>query len=164
MLNPLSNDAFEMVALTAAINKIPNNYGRVEQLGLMPSEGVRTRTILIEEMSGVLNLLPTQPVGAPGDRCVRVPGEDGRAVSLQGLEVAAVDGVVAFGLDEVEERIRMDGSCVFDGRSVNAGSNRNSVNRRHSSSRDGNAGGRGRFASKRSPPDPIQRDSSESSG
>ena len=66
MLNPFSNDAFNMVALTAAINKIPNNYGRVEQLGLMPPEGVRTRTILIEEMSCVLNLLPTMPVGAPG--------------------------------------------------------------------------------------------------
>ncbi|MCX6624682.1 MAG: major capsid protein [Acidobacteria bacterium] len=65
MLNPFSNDAFQMVALTAAINKIPNNYGRVEQLGLMPAEGVRTRTILIEEMNGVLNLLPTMPVGAP---------------------------------------------------------------------------------------------------
>jgi hypothetical protein len=65
MLNPFANDAFEMAALTAAINKIPNNYGRVEQLGLMPAEGVRTRTILIEEMSGVLNLLPTMPVGAP---------------------------------------------------------------------------------------------------
>ncbi len=66
MLNPFSNDAFNMVALTAAINKIPNNYGRLEQLSLMPAEGVRTRTILIEEMSGVLNLLPTMPVGAPG--------------------------------------------------------------------------------------------------
>jgi hypothetical protein len=54
-----------MVALTAAINRIPNNYGRLEQLNLMPAEGVRTRTILIEEMSGVLNLLPTMPVGAP---------------------------------------------------------------------------------------------------
>jgi len=32
----------------------------------MPADGVRTRTILIEEMSGVLNLLPTMPVGAPG--------------------------------------------------------------------------------------------------
>jgi len=65
MLNPFSNDAFNMVALTAAINKVPNNYGRLEQLGLMPTEGVRTRTILIEEQSGVLNLLPTMPVGAP---------------------------------------------------------------------------------------------------
>jgi len=65
MLNPFANDAFEMAALTAAINRIPNLYGRAEQLGLMPAEGVRTRTILIEEMNGVLNLLPTMPVGAP---------------------------------------------------------------------------------------------------
>ncbi len=66
MLNPFTTDAFNMVALTAAINKIPNTYGRLEQLNLMPATGVRTRTIIIEEMNGVLNLLPTQPVGAPG--------------------------------------------------------------------------------------------------
>ena len=66
MLNPFSSDAFDMVALTAAINKIPNQYGRLEQLSLMPPMGVRTRTIIVEEMSGVLNLLPTQPVGSPG--------------------------------------------------------------------------------------------------
>src|SRR5512146_1918398 len=66
MLNPFSNDAFDMVALTAAVNRIPNTYGRIEQLGLMPTEGVRARTIIIEEMNGVLNLLPTMPVGSPG--------------------------------------------------------------------------------------------------
>ncbi len=66
ILNPFSSDAFDMAALTAAINKIPNTYGRLEQLNLMTPQGVRTRTIIIEEMSGVLNLLPTQPVGAPG--------------------------------------------------------------------------------------------------
>jgi hypothetical protein len=65
MLNPFSNDAFEMAALTAAINKIPNTYGLLEKMKLMPPEGVRTRTILIEEMNGVLNLLPTMPMGAP---------------------------------------------------------------------------------------------------
>jgi hypothetical protein len=32
----------------------------------MPTEGVRARTIMIEEMNGVLNLLPTMPVGSPG--------------------------------------------------------------------------------------------------
>ena len=32
ILNPFSTDAFNMVALTAAINKIPNTYGRLEQL------------------------------------------------------------------------------------------------------------------------------------
>jgi hypothetical protein len=66
MLNPFSSDAFDMAALTAAINKIPNTYGRLEQLNLFPPVGVRTRTIIIEEMNGVLNLLPTRPVGSPG--------------------------------------------------------------------------------------------------
>ncbi len=66
ILNPFSTDAFNMAALTAAINRVPNTYGRLEQLNLMPTQGVRTRTMIIEEMSGVLNLLPTQPVGAPG--------------------------------------------------------------------------------------------------
>jgi hypothetical protein len=64
-LNPFATDAFHMVALTAALNKLPNLYGRLEQLNLMPAEGVRTRTLILEEMNGVLNLLPTRPVGAP---------------------------------------------------------------------------------------------------
>jgi len=66
MLNPFSAGAFDLTALTAAINRIPNNYGRLEQLNLFPPVGVRTRTIVIEEMNGVLNLLPTRPVGSPG--------------------------------------------------------------------------------------------------
>ena len=43
MINPFATDAFDMVALTAAINKIPNMYGRLEQLSLMPPQGVRLR-------------------------------------------------------------------------------------------------------------------------
>ena len=39
MLNPFSTDAFNMTALTAAINKIPNTYGRLEQLNLMTPQG-----------------------------------------------------------------------------------------------------------------------------
>jgi hypothetical protein len=66
MINPFTSDAFSMAALTMAINKIPNTYGRIGQLGLFAPVGVRTRTILVEEMNGVLNLLPTLPVGSPG--------------------------------------------------------------------------------------------------
>lgn len=66
MINPFESDAFSLVSLTQAINKIPNTYGRVGQLGIFVPTPVRTRTILVEEMNGVLNLLPTQPVGAPG--------------------------------------------------------------------------------------------------
>lgn len=67
ILNPFNdNDAFTMVSLTQSINILPNQYGRVGQLGIFPDKGVRTRTIIVEEFNGVLNLLPTLPVGAPG--------------------------------------------------------------------------------------------------
>ena len=66
MQNPFNNPAFSMAALTAAINILPNRYGRLGELGLMPDKPVRQRQIIIEEMNGVLNLLPTLPPGAPG--------------------------------------------------------------------------------------------------
>ena len=66
MQNPFHNPAFSMAALTAAINILPNRYGRIENLGLMPARPVRQRQIIVEEMNGVLNLLPTLPPGSPG--------------------------------------------------------------------------------------------------
>ena len=66
MNNPFANPAFSMASLTAAINLLPNRYGRLEQLNLMPAKPVRQRQILVEERNGVLNLLPTQPPGSPG--------------------------------------------------------------------------------------------------
>ena len=66
MNNPFESPAFSMTALTAAINLLPNNYGRLEQMGLMPEKPVRFRSIAVEEKNGVLTLLPTLPVGAPG--------------------------------------------------------------------------------------------------
>ena len=65
MNNPFSNPAFSMAALTAAINILPNRYGRLEELNLMPPKPVRQRQIIVEEMNGVLNLLPTLPPGSP---------------------------------------------------------------------------------------------------
>ena len=66
MQNPFDNPAFSMASLTAAINLIPNRYGRLEQLNLFPQKPVRTRQIVIEEYAGRLNLLPTRPPGSPG--------------------------------------------------------------------------------------------------
>ena len=66
MLNPFNTDAFNMVSLTNAINILPNNYGRVRELGVFTDKGITTRTAIVEEMNGVLNLLSTAPVGAPG--------------------------------------------------------------------------------------------------
>ncbi|ETZ04380.1 major capsid protein [Holospora undulata] len=66
MQNPFSHPAFNMAALTASINLLPNTYGRTESLGLFPSKSVRFRHIAIEERNGVLSLLPTASPGAPG--------------------------------------------------------------------------------------------------
>lgn len=66
MQNPFHNPAFSMASMTAAINLIPNRYGRMEELNLFPPKPVRTRQIIVEEQNGVLNLLPTLPPGSPG--------------------------------------------------------------------------------------------------
>lgn len=66
MNNPFHNPAFTMAALTAAINIIPNRYGRTASLNLFPEKPVRTRQIIVEEQNGVLNLLPALPPGSPG--------------------------------------------------------------------------------------------------
>jgi hypothetical protein len=102
MLNPFETDAFNMVSLTKSINILPNNYGRLRELNLMPGKGVRTRSIIVEEKNGVLNLLPTMPPGSPGTvgkhgkRTVRsfsiphIPHDDS-------ILPEAYDGVRAFG-------------------------------------------------------------------
>jgi hypothetical protein len=71
MQNPFDNAAFDMASMTGAINLLPNRYGRLDELGLFPAKPVRTRTIVVEEKAGVLNLLPSLPPGAPGTVGVR---------------------------------------------------------------------------------------------
>lgn len=66
LLNPFDNDAFNVYELTKAINILSNKYGRMAQLDLFPGKGIRSRTVFVEEKSGVLSLIPSQPVGAPG--------------------------------------------------------------------------------------------------
>ena len=66
MNNPFLNPGFSMASLTAAINLIPNRYGRLEALNLFPAKPVRTRQVIVEEQNGVLNLLPSMPPGSPG--------------------------------------------------------------------------------------------------
>jgi hypothetical protein len=71
MLNPFSHSAFDMTALTAAINILPNNYGRAESLSIFRTKSTRFRHIAVEERNGVLALLPTQVPGSPATVGVR---------------------------------------------------------------------------------------------
>lgn len=66
MLNAFDSDAFGVVSLTDAINKIKFVPGRLGQLGLFSESGVTTTKVAIEEKDGVLKLIPPTPRGAPG--------------------------------------------------------------------------------------------------
>lgn len=88
MTDFFNSDSFNMVSLTQGIDKIPNMFGRIGELGLFTPEGVTTTVAIVEEMNGVLNLLQTRErsapptLGATGKRTVRsfpiphIPHED----------------------------------------------------------------------------------------
>ena len=65
MLDPFAGGGFSLTTLTAAINKLPNRYGRLQDLGLFPLRGITTRNVDMEERNGVLTLVPTRPWGSP---------------------------------------------------------------------------------------------------
>jgi len=100
---------FTAADLTDAINIVPNMYGRLQELNLLPPKGVATQTILIEEQNGSLALLPTeglQPkagpgtVGKKGKRTVRsfvIP----RIVHEDAVFARDVEAVRAFGTNEM---------------------------------------------------------------
>lgn len=62
VINPFA-DGFGLAELTEAINLLPNLYTRLGQMGLFRFEGVVQRSVLIEQVKGTLNLLPTVPLG-----------------------------------------------------------------------------------------------------
>lgn len=97
-------NAFTQTEIAAAINIVPNTYGRLNQLGLMPVRGVMTRDIAIEESNGSLALIPTEAIGGAGTvgqqgkrrvRTFRVP----RLIQEEHVNPAEVDGIRAFGGD-----------------------------------------------------------------
>lgn len=63
--NPFASDAFSLVNMTQAINQFPNNYGKINQMGIFTDVGIRSTVALIERRNGVLNLIPSTPWGGP---------------------------------------------------------------------------------------------------
>jgi Phage major capsid protein E len=63
MINPFDAGGYPLAEMTTAINILPNMYTRLGQMGLFRFEGVTQRSVIIEQADGVLNLLPTVPLG-----------------------------------------------------------------------------------------------------
>jgi hypothetical protein len=68
IINPFDTSGYDLATVTKAINLLPNQYGRVRQLGLFMPDPVRTRTVILEELNGILTLLKTQTPGAPAPK------------------------------------------------------------------------------------------------
>ncbi|RAI01107.1 major capsid protein E [Acuticoccus sediminis] len=65
VLDIFNNDAFSAVEMTAAINIVPNDYGRLREMDLFPAEPIATTAVAVSFVNGTLNLLPTRTRGAP---------------------------------------------------------------------------------------------------
>jgi hypothetical protein len=65
IINPFDAGGYSLAEMTQAINILPNVYTRLGQMGLFRFEGVTQRSVIIEHAEGLLNLLPTVPLGGP---------------------------------------------------------------------------------------------------
>ncbi|RMD93352.1 MAG: major capsid protein [Alphaproteobacteria bacterium] len=106
---PLITD-FTASTLTAAINKFPVQWGRINQMGLFSDEGVRTRDVTIEQLVGSLAILDSHEWGGNGtvaaaeDRQI-VPLHIPQTVHADKVLPADVQDIRAFGSDNDLETI-----------------------------------------------------------
>lgn len=119
MLDPFAGGGFSLTTLTQAINKLPNRYGRLQELGLFPMRGITTRTVEVEEKNGILTLVPTKPWGSPasqnisGKRALRsfvvphMPLEDAVLASdVQGIRAFGTENEVDPVTRKVQEKLQ----------------------------------------------------------
>ncbi len=66
-LDAFAQDAFSVLSLTAAINKVDFQPTRIATLGLFGEQGITTTDVMIEEKTGQLSLIPVSPRGGVPD-------------------------------------------------------------------------------------------------
>jgi hypothetical protein len=110
MLDVFRTDAFGLVQLTMAMQNLPYKPGRLGEMGLFSTKGINSTTVVIEEQSGKLHLLPTAARGT-------MPRFDaGRKRKARAFEVPhipfndavmadEVQGVRAFGTEDQTETV-----------------------------------------------------------
>jgi hypothetical protein len=110
MLDIFNSDAFGVVSLTDAVNKVKFVPGRIGQMGLFMETGVSTTSVAVEEKNGVLALVATSPRGAPGvtlDKSLRSV-RDFRVPHYEiddAVMAEEVQNVRAFGSESVAETV-----------------------------------------------------------
>ena len=88
--NPFDAGGYSLAEMTQAINILPNLYTRLGELGLFRFEGVSQRSVIIAQIEGVLNLLPSVALGGPAT----VGSREGRAMRSFALPWIPHDDVI----------------------------------------------------------------------
>lgn len=65
IVNPFDAGGFTLAEMSAAIQLLPNPYGRIGQLGMFTPDPISQRNVTIESVEGELRLLPAVTPGAP---------------------------------------------------------------------------------------------------
>lgn len=111
MLDIFTDDAFGIVELTEAINKMEYVPGSVSASGIFTERGITTTVAMIEERNGVLALVAPTPRGGPGSTIERASRKV-RPVRIPHFEINdavmadEVQGVRAFGTDSELETVQ----------------------------------------------------------
>lgn len=114
LLDVFSNDAFGVISLTTAINKLPYKPSKLGEMGLFAEEGVTTTSVMIEEKFGKLSLIPAEARGT----LPTAKGGTNRKVRsfpttylpvVAGIEADDVQGMRSFGseteLETISEKV-----------------------------------------------------------
>ncbi len=105
VLDVFKGNAFNLVALTDAINLMPFKPSRIGAMGLFEEQGVTQRVVIIEERDGVLMLIPRAPYGAPAP------------VSLKRVRRARNFEVIHLPLDDTVSAAEVQGIRAFGSQS-----------------------------------------------
>jgi hypothetical protein len=111
MLDIFTDDAFGVVPLTLAVNKLKYVPGRISQMGLFNEESVDTTVVAVEEQNGVLKLIAPTPRGGPGTT-IDKSKRSLRPISVPHFEINdsvmadEVQGVRAFGQESAVETVQ----------------------------------------------------------
>jgi hypothetical protein len=103
MLDVFNDDAFSMVSLTEAIDKLPYKPGRLGEMGLFTEKSVTVPYVAVEERQGTLSLVPTATRGSQGQATSSRPRRTARNFTVphmpkwDAIAAADVEGIRAFG-------------------------------------------------------------------
>ena len=103
MTNPFTATGYDLTSMTAAINKLPNLYGRLAEMNVFPFDGVATTTVAVEQMNGTLNIVRSRPRGSAPDKVIA----DKRALRTFAVPHIPVEDVL---LPEDFQNVRAFGS------------------------------------------------------